>query len=150
MEKTINLNTHLVIPIPEIGFTKKELAEMVAEHFDYKSTKKEVEQRTFTGTPTDFKDLFDAITSRKAIIQSKDINNTEIEVIYQVEVEKPADLTKVEFGIYKATKQIGDLIRRIIEEKAMEAVKPNIEQIEQQAKQQADQLKQGIDGIKAF
>lgn len=147
----IDIDKHLIIPIPQ-GMAKTDLALMVAQYFNYQSEIKTIENKEFKGVVEDFNELVKDLEQGKdfAVIQSKPLDGGVIEIKYQLVVSKPAKLSAYEFGIAKAVKQIGDLIREIVIAKENAKIEADKQALEEQATQNANQINSLLDNITAI
>ena len=149
--KEIDIDKNLIIPIPQ-GMSKEQLALMVANHFNYQSEIEKVAPKEFKGAAEDFTELMKAKILGKdfAIIETKQLENNEVEIKYQEVIKEPNELTPYQFGISKAIKPLGDLIRTIVIAMENAKIEADKKALEAQAEQNANQINSLLDNIKAI
>lgn len=123
---TIDLNKNLIIPIKE-PFDKKQLVEILANHWKYDEGKKVVQRKSFEGSVDDFLTEFEGQNFSVIAINGNDI-------VYDIEVTIPHEQTRTEWVISKYLKPSTDVLITVL--------------LELQTKEFEDTKKAEIDAVK--
>jgi hypothetical protein len=138
---TVDLNTHLVIPIKE-PFDKKQLAHFVADCNDYDNGIQKVEHKLFEGSF----DEFQKFAKGKENIQVIQVNNDSVN--YQEVTNQPHEISKTEFGISKYLQPSTDALIKMLTEAQIKQAEADIENAKANLELQKKAIEEQLSAIR--